>query len=119
MSFRSFDLFNLVKNFGENLTLYKVTAGGSYDPTTGGIANKVTDPYPVVGYFYNYDTGIDFNQNQIRRGNRKCVISALGLDVEPEDGDEIYGRADKVVIVSVRSIFSNGDKICYICDVRE
>lgn len=119
MSFRSVDLFNLVKDFGETVTLHKVTDGGSYNPRTGGLDNKETTDYNAITYFYNYDEGIIFNVDQVRRGNRKCVISALGLAVEPEEGDEISGNGDKVVVVNVRSIFSNGAKLCYICDVRE
>ena len=37
MSFRSYDLFNLVRDYGQPLTLNKVTTGGSYNPVTGSI----------------------------------------------------------------------------------
>ena len=37
MSFRSFDLLNLVRDFGEDLTLRKVTTSGSYNPATGQV----------------------------------------------------------------------------------
>lgn len=119
MSFRSFDLFNLVKDFGESLTLRKEFTGGTYNPETGTLDNETAKTYKVTGYFYNYSEGILFNVDQIRRGTRKCVISAIGLTVEPEDGDELVGTQDKVKIISVRTIFSAGTKICYVCDVRE
>ena len=119
MSFRSFDLYNLVQDFGETVTLRKVTTEGTYNPTTGTVDSEATTDYPATAYMYNYDEGIIFNVDQIRRGTRKCVISAVGLEVEPDDDDEILGNGDKVKIVSVRTIFSDGNKICYICDVRE
>lgn len=119
MSFRSFDLYNLVRDFGEDLTLRKVTTEGTYNPATGSLESESTTDYSMTGYFYNYDEGIVFNVDQTRRGTRKCVISALGLAVDPDDDDEILGNGDTVKIVSVRTVFSNGAKICYICDVRE
>lgn len=119
MSFRSFDLYNLVNDFGETLTLRKVTTEGTYNPATGSLESEATTDYSITAYFYNYDEGIIFNVDQIRRGTRKCVISALGTSVEPDDEDEIIGNGDKVKIVSVRTIFSGGVKLCYICDVRE
>lgn len=119
MSFRSFDLYNLVNDFGESVTLRKVTTAGSYNPATGSLDNEATTDYTITAYFYNYDEGIIFNVDQVRRGTRKCVISAVGLSVEPDDDDEILGNGDKVKIVSVRTIFSDGVKLCYICDVRE
>jgi len=119
MSFRSFDLYNLVNDFGESVTLRKVTTEGTYNPATGSLDNETTTDYTITAYFYNYDEGIIFNVDQVRRGTRKCVISALGLAVEPDDEDEIIGNGDTVKIVSVRTIFSNGTKLCYICDVRE
>ena len=119
MSFRSFDLYNLVKDFGEEVTLRKKSTAGTYNPATGSVDGSATTDYTVTAYFYNYDNGIIANVDEIRRGTRKCVISALGLAVEPDDEDQILGNGDTVNIVSVTTIFSNGSKICYLCDVRE
>ena len=117
MSFRSFDLYNLVQDFGEALTLRKVTTDGTYNPATGTLDSEATTDYSVVGYFYNYNEVL--TESEIRRGNRKCVISAVGLAVDPDDQDELLGNGDTVKIVGVRTIFSNGTKLCFICDVRE
>ena len=57
MSFRSFDLLNLVRDFGETLTLRKVTTAGTYNPATGAIDNSATTDYNVTGYLYNYNAG--------------------------------------------------------------
>jgi len=115
MSFRSFDLFNLVRDFGEDLTLRKVTSDGSYNPATGSVSGSATTDYSVLGYFYNYET---LNVDQIRKGTRKCVISALS-NVEPDEDDQLLGNGDTVVIDAVSTIFSDGVAICYICHVKE
>ena len=127
MSFRSFDLYNLVRDFGEEVTLRKKTTAGTYDTVTGTLSGASTDDYTVTAYFYNYDNGIIANIDEIRRGTRKCVISALGMPlagvglppIEPDDEDQILGNGDTVNIISVTTIFSNGSKLCYLCDVRE
>lgn len=115
MSFRSFDLLNLVRDFGEGLTLRKVTTSGSYNPATGQVDSSATTDYSVTGYFYNYET---LNVDQIRKGTRKCVISALS-GLQPDEDDKLVGSGDTVVITSVTTIYSNGSAICYICHVEE
>jgi len=116
MSFRSYDLLNLVRDFGEALTLTKVTTGGTYNPATGQVDNAATTDYNFTGYFYNYET---LNVDQIKKGTRKCIIPALGFPVEPDEKDVIVGNGDKVVIVSVTTIFSDGAAVCYLCHVEE
>jgi hypothetical protein len=116
---RGYNLLKMVDEFGETLTLRKKTTAGTYDPATGAVTGSATTDYSFTGYFYNYDQGIIADFDQIRRSNRKCVIPALGLAVEPDDEDQIIGSGDTVNIVSVVTIFSNGTKICFLCDVRE
>lgn len=119
MSFRSFDLLNLVRDFGESLTLRKVTTDGSYNPATGEVDGSGTTDYNFTGYMYNYDTGISGNMDMVVRGVRKCVIPALGFPVEPDTDDLILGNGDNVKVISVVTVFSAGTPICYLCDVRE
>ena len=119
MSFRSFDLLNLVRDFGETLTLRKVTTAGAYNPATGAVDNSATTDYSVTAYLYNYNVGVPAGNDEIVRGTRKCVISALGLSAIPDFDDLIIGSGDTVKITSVISIFSNGTAIGYICDVGE
>ena len=86
MSFRSYDLLTLVRDFGEPLTLRKLTTDGTYNPATGSVSGSATTDYDFTGYFYNYEvTSVD----QIRKGTRKCVIPALAFVVEPDDEDLI------------------------------
>jgi len=117
MSFRSFDPYNLIKDFGKEVTLHKQTSSGSYDPATGTITGGATTDYTVTAYFYNFQEGI--NNNEIRRGTRRCVISALGLSIAPDDGDSISGFGDKVHITRVTTHYSNGYAVMYTCEVAE
>ena len=115
MSFRSFDLYNLLQDFGQNVTLRKVTTDGSYNPATGSVSGSATTDYTVRGYFYNYD---NMSVDQVVKGRRKCLISALD-GVEPDTQDIILGNGDTVNIISVTTIFSGPSAICYICHVEE
>jgi hypothetical protein len=107
MSFNASDLLKLVQDFGETLTLRKVTTGGTYDASTG-----------TTGYFYNLAEGIS-DLNQTRRGRRACVIPAKGLSATPDDEDQILGNGDTVNITTVRTIFSGGQAVCYLCETFE
>lgn len=117
MAFRAYDLLKLVEEHGETLTLRKQSYG-SYDPTTSTISSTTTSDYSVTAYFYNYNLGV-MDPDQNVKGNRKCLISSLGLSVTPDVEDEIIGNANSVVITNVLTMFSAGQAICYICDVRE
>ena len=116
MSFRSFDLLNLVRDFGEALTLRQITTDGTYDPATGSVAGSSTTDTAFTGYMYNYT---NLNPSEVIRGTRKCVIPSLGFTPEPEPDDLILGNGDAVKISHVVTIFSNGSPVCYICDVEE
>lgn len=116
MSFRSYDLLRLVQDFGETLTLRKLTTTGTYSPSTGAVTGSATTDYTFTGYFYNYETIV---KDQVLKGSRKCVISALGFPYVPDEEDLIVGQGDIVTIVSVTTIFSNGTAVCYLCTVEE
>jgi hypothetical protein len=119
MSFRSFDLLNLVRDFGETLTLRKVTTAGTYNPATGAVDSSATTDYSVQGYLYNYNVGVIGGNDEVVRGSRKCIISALDLAAIPDFDDLIIGSGDAVKVISIVSLFSAGTAIGYICDVGE
>jgi hypothetical protein len=118
MSFNASDLLKLVQDFGETLTLRKVTTGGTYDASTGTVSGSATTDYSFTGYFYNLAEGIS-DLSQTRRGRRACVIPAKGLTATPDDQDQILGSGDTVNITTVRTIFSDGQAVCYLCEVFE
>jgi len=117
MGFRAYDLLKLVEEHGETLTLRK-KAYGDYDPATSTVGSTTTTDYAMTAYFYNYELGVS-DLNNVERGMRKCLISALGLSVSPDTEDLIVGNGDPVNIINVLTMYSAGQAICYICDVRE
>ena len=118
MSFNARDLLKLVQDFGEPLTPRKVTTDGTYNADTGTLTGSATTDYSFTGYFYNLAEGT-FDLNKTRKGSRVCVIAAKGLSVTPDDQDQILGYGDPVNIQTVRTIRSNGQPVCYLCEVYE
>ena len=122
MSFRSYDLLKLVEEHGETMTL-RQKGYGTYDPQTSQTSVTDTD-YSITAYFYNYNLGV-IDPNNINRGTRKCLISALGLtannvNVVPDTEDEIHPTTGNAVhIKNVTTLYSAGQALCYICDVAE
>jgi|TARA_R110000803_G_scaffold133749_2_gene200929 hypothetical protein len=119
MAFRSFELLNLIKDFGENLTLSKITTAGAYNPATGAVDNSQVTNYAILAYLYDYNSGVIGGNDEVIRGTRKCVISASGLAALPDFDDLIIGSNGTVKIISVTSIFSGGTAMGYICNVAE
>jgi len=115
------NLQRLINSHGENVTLTYKTLG-TYDPSTGGVTGGSTSTSTVKAYFSNYNLN-DTDGINIVYGDRQVVMGILDTSgtalVEPEVGDEISGRGDKVSIVSVQKLFSGGAVICYIAQVRE
>tara|TARA_R110000744_G_scaffold39566_1_gene90018 strand:+ start:361 stop:717 length:357 start_codon:yes stop_codon:yes gene_type:complete len=118
MPFGSFELLNLVRDFGINLTLTKVT-GGAYNPASGSIDNSTTTVYNALGYVYNDNTGVMGGNDEVSRGNRKCVLAGLDLSADPDFEDIITVNGEDLKIISVNTIYSRGIVMGYICDVRE
>jgi hypothetical protein len=112
----AYNLLRLVQRHGSTLTLHKVSEG-TYDPATGSLTGGSTTDYEVTGYMYDAVTGIA--TDEIVRGVKKLVIPALGLSVEPDDGDTVSGLGDKVHIDRVTIYYSAGLAVLYECEVRE
>ena len=113
---QAYNLLKLVQRHGETLVLRKVT-GSSYSPATGSTSGGSTYDYEITSYMYGINEGVSLND--VNRGIRKCVIPALGLDVEPDRGDQIVGLRDTVKILSVQYLYSSGILVCYLCEVSE
>ena len=118
MSFRSFDLLNLVRDFGSEVILRKTSTAGVYDPSSGSVTGSATTDHTVNSYFFNFSVGLPMG-DEVRRGSSRCIIPALGLTVEPDDEDKIIGLGSTYEVVSVSSIYSNTSVVCYICEVRD
>ena len=119
MSFRSYDLLRLVQDFGETLTLRKLTTTGTYSPSTGTVTGSATTDYTFTGYLYNDTRGILTEADNTVRVLKKCAIPALGFNVEPDSDDLIVKGSLVLKITSVETSYSDGVAVCYICYVRE
>lgn len=117
MAFRAYDLLKLVEEHGQTLTLHKKEYA-AYNPATSSAGTATTTDTTITGYFYNYEMQLADIGN-IERGMRKCIIAALGLSVVPDTEDEISGNGNKVHITNIVTMYSGGQTLCYICDVRE
>jgi len=118
MSFRSFDLLNLVRDFGSDVILRKTSTAGTYNPATGAADGAATTDYTVSSYFFNFSVGLPIG-DEVRRGSSRCIIPALGLAVVPDDEDKVIGLGNTYEIVSVQTFYSDGLAICYVCEVRD
>jgi len=118
MSFRPFDLLNLVRDYGSDVTLRKTSVAGTYNPATGTVDGSATQDYTTTSYFFNFAVGLT-RGDEVRRGSSRCVIPALGLAVAPDDEDKIIGLGSTYEVVSVQTFYSDGAAVCYICEVRD
>jgi hypothetical protein len=112
----AYNLLRLVQRHGSTLTLHKV-ADGTYDPATGSLSGGSVTDYEITGYMYDAIEGPAID-GEVRRGVKKIAVPALGLLVEPDDGDQISGLGPKVHIVRVTTHYSSGLAILYICEVQ-
>lgn len=121
MIFKRQTVDNLLEAFGENLTLKSYTEG-TYNPNTGSISRSDNGPYTVQGYFSDYHLE-EIDGQSVVKGDRRATLSVVdtsGVSYNsPSPGDEISGSNDTVSVVSVRTIYSQGVPVCYICQVRE
>lgn len=118
MSFRSFDLLNLVRDYGSDVIIRKTSSAGVYNPSTSSVEGSSTTDYDTLGYFFDFAIGL-YRSDEVRRGTSRCVLPALGLSVIPDDEDKIIGLSNTYEIVSVQTFFSDGAAVCYICEVKD
>lgn len=114
------DMRGLIREFGRTATLRKVTAG-SYSPSTGTVSSTTTD-YSVKAYMAEYKL-TELTVDNIVRGDRRAVMSAYDTSgatlPSPDEGDLFVGIGDTVRVVSVQTLYSGDNIVCYICQVRE
>lgn len=109
------DATALITEFGETLTIRQVTSG-TYDPATGSASNTNND-VTFTGMFLNFnDDQID--GSEIRRGDRKVLLSATTPPVIPKQEDQVLDGTALLDIVQVRKIQENGVNLVFICQVR-
>lgn len=118
MAVRASDITRLLRDLGETLTLRLFNQDGSSDgyDVTSGVLTKSSDTESVIGYIGSYDL-TEMNGDSVVFGDKKVYLSASSP--EPSVGDEVSGNGDTLRVVSVQTVFSAGDVVCYICQARE
>lgn len=107
---------SMLTDKGQQMTLNKRTSG-AYDPATG--ASTVTSvPHTVTGAVFDFPAAL-IDGTLIQQGDKKVLVSALGLTVEPDttnDTLEIGGLTH--VIVSARKTSPAGTTVLWTLQVR-
>jgi len=114
MSFRPYDILRLIQDFGETFTLRKVTTSGSYDTALGEVTGSATTDYAFLGYLFNNNGRLS---DEVEKDTRKLAISPLGLSAIPDYDDIIIGGNATVHITGISELYSDGNVVCYICNV--
>ncbi len=116
----STDMQALINEFGQEVTLRKVTTG-TYNTDTGVVSNTAQD-YAVKSYMAQY-TLTELTLDNIVRGDRKALIPAFDTSgtaiPSPDESDLLVGAGDTVRVVAVQTLFNGDSVVCYICQVRE
>lgn len=77
----------LIEKYGMALTLVRVTEG-AYDPSTGKNAASTTASYPDCFGLIDKFTASERSNPQIRNSDIKLLLSAKGLTITPQIGDQ-------------------------------
>lgn len=105
---------SLLTKFGKTVTLVRTQSGGTYNTTTGGIIGGSTLTWTGTGVFiYFREEQID--GTAVRRGDRRLLLEADGLDRAPEVGDVVDTVAR---VMAVRIFEPSGAVVAYDCHVR-
>jgi len=86
---------------------------GQYEVDGGTAAQTQTAKVAIVNYSEDQLLG------DVKRGDRRAIISASGLSFSPDTEDTISGLGDSANIVSVQTINQSGTVVGYICQVRD
>ena len=100
---------------GRSMTLRKRTPA-AYDPTTGaaGVAQFDTE---CVGAQFPFPALL-IDGTRVQTGDQKVLLSAAGLTVEPDTGDQMLIGGSVFSIVSVQPIGPDGTVVVYKLQVR-
>lgn len=85
---------------GASVTLRK-RVQGSYDPETQSAPITTTD-YATKGVIYDGRAMVREGDNMVSKADRRMVLSASGLSVEPVLGDEIVFDGETFAVAEVR-----------------
>lgn len=109
---RDVDLADLMTEVGTTATLTHVTAGGTFDPTTGGITGKTTSTYTVIGIIRRPRK--IFRDGQVVTDDRiRMMITASDLSIVPAIGDGLTISSAEYSIQEIETTQPAGVAIAY------
>jgi hypothetical protein len=109
----------LVKSFGSGamVTLVRFDRSG-FDPITSK-ATVVEQPHPISGVFLNRGPDLTMGGDQLYRDNRRVILPANGLPVDPIPGDAIdWPGEGRWTVTDVKTAAPDGQPIYHDCSVR-
>lgn len=105
----------LLADKGRQMTLRKRTPG-TYNPSTASAALTTADT-AVTGGVFDY-AALLIDGTSIQRGDKKVVLAAQGLAVEPDTGDLLLIGGVEFNVISVQPVAPAGVVVIYILQVR-
>lgn len=109
------DIAFLLDEHGYDLTLTRAGSGGTYDTATGtmtGASAPVSET--IRGVFIEYMAG-HINNTTILANDRKLLLRAKDIPVEPKLGDTVDGLK---IVGPVRTVQSGDTVIAYTAQMR-
>lgn len=108
---------DLLSQFGQSCVLGSVT-DGTYDPATGS-ASPTTASQPVTAAMFDYPQRF-VDGTLIRTGDKRALVSPVGLTVEPKPGDTLTDAAGKVhQVVDAKATAPAGTVVLWTLQVRK
>lgn len=108
---------DLLSEFGQSCVLGVVTTG-AYDPTTGE-AGTTTATHPVTAALFDYPQR-HIDGTLILTGDKKALVSPVGLTVEPAPGNTLTDAAGKqYTVVNAKATAPAGLAVLWTLQVRK
>lgn len=100
---------------GQRMTLRKQTPG-AYDPATG-VATVASADHAVTGAVFDFPALL-IDGTRIQVGDRKVLLAAQGLAVEPDVGDLLLVGSTLLHVIAVKPLAPAGTPVIYTLQAR-
>lgn len=110
----------LIASFGSGTRVALVQFDRSgFDPITSG-QTVVETAYEIVGVFLNRGPDLTMQTDLLYRDNRRILLPAKGLPVEPKPGDAVdWPGEGRWTVSDVKTTSPDGKAIYHDCRVRK
>ena len=105
----------LLKDKGEPV-LFSYTAGGSYDPLTGGVTGGTPETVTGFGYPSSYNSN-ELSGTSINSGDTRLICEKLGE--RPAVGWNCLVDEKDYLVMDVQPVRKSGVDIIYIIQLRK